>query len=85
MDELMHRSLEMDFEVPVRWLEEKVATTMGNARRSARLLQRDGIDSVYLMTHRWHMRRALYVFKKIGLKFVLYGADRVRNWMYPWN
>jgi hypothetical protein len=23
--------------------------------------------------------------QKIGLKFVLYGADRARNWMYHWN
>jgi uncharacterized SAM-binding protein YcdF (DUF218 family) len=51
MDEVMHRSLETVFGVPVRWLAEKAATTMGNARRSSRLLQRDGIDSVYLMTH----------------------------------
>jgi uncharacterized SAM-binding protein YcdF (DUF218 family) len=64
MDEVMHRSLETDFGVPGRWLAEKAATTMGNARRSSRLLQRDGIDSVYLMTHTWHLPRALYVFKK---------------------
>ena len=41
--ELMRRSLETDFGVPVRWVEEKAGIMIGNARRSVRVLQCDGI------------------------------------------
>ncbi|MBT5812250.1 MAG: YdcF family protein [Rhodospirillaceae bacterium] len=74
--ELMRRSLELDFRIPVRWVEERSTTTMENARRSAEHLRRDGINAVYLVTHTWHLPRALYAFQQTGLQVAPYGADR---------
>ena len=64
---LMARSLQTDFAVPVRWVEPAAMTTWENAQRSAELLRRDGIDTVYVVTHAWHMRRALIAFAQAGL------------------
>jgi uncharacterized SAM-binding protein YcdF (DUF218 family) len=77
--DLMRRSLETDFQIPVRWVEERSTTTMENARESAARLRRDGIDSIYLVTHTWHLPRAAYAFQQAGLQVAPYGADRTRT------
>lgn len=64
---LMARSLGTDFAVPVRWQENTSRTTWENARYSAALLQAEGIRSVFLVTHAWHMRRALIAFRHFGI------------------
>jgi uncharacterized SAM-binding protein YcdF (DUF218 family) len=64
---LMTRSLETDFATPVRWREESSRNTWENARYSAALLQAEGIRSVFLVTHAWHMRRALISFRYFGV------------------
>lgn len=64
---LMARSLETDFATPVRWREESSRDTWENARYSAALLQAEGIRSVFLVTHVWHMRRALIAFRHFGI------------------
>ena len=74
--ELMRRSLETDFQITVRWVEDQSTTTMENARLSAKILRRDGMNSVYLVTHTWHLPRAQYVFEQTGLQVAPYGADR---------
>ena len=65
---LMARSLETDFAVPVRWQEGASLDTWENARDSAAILHAAGISSVYLVTHSWHMRRALIAFRRFGLQ-----------------
>lgn len=65
---LMARSLETDFAVPVRWQEGASRDTWENARDSAAILQAAGIRSVFLVTHSWHMRRALIAFRRFGLQ-----------------
>jgi uncharacterized SAM-binding protein YcdF (DUF218 family) len=64
----MARSLEADFAVPVRWQESTSRDTWENARDSAAILQAAGIRSVFLVTHAWHMRRALIAFRRFGLE-----------------
>jgi uncharacterized SAM-binding protein YcdF (DUF218 family) len=64
---LMARSLVQDFSVPVRWVEPQAADTWQNAELSAAMLKRDGIASVFVVTHPWHMRRALLAFAAAGL------------------
>ena len=64
---LMAQSLAQDFSVPTRWVEDGSASTWANAERSAAILQADGITSVFLVTHAWHMRRALLAFAATGL------------------
>lgn len=65
--DLMAESLKEDFAVPTRWVERDSRTTWENADFSAAILKPDGIRSVYLVTHAWHMRRALIAFAHFGI------------------
>jgi uncharacterized SAM-binding protein YcdF (DUF218 family) len=65
--ELMAQSLAEDFAVPVRWVEPAAATTWENAAFSAKILRPQGIGTVLLVTHAFHMRRALIAFRAAGL------------------
>jgi uncharacterized SAM-binding protein YcdF (DUF218 family) len=64
---LMARSLTEDFAAPPRWVEPLSKTTWENAALSAAILRREGIGTVLLVTHPWHMRRALIAFRAAGL------------------
>jgi uncharacterized SAM-binding protein YcdF (DUF218 family) len=66
----MKDAFERDFSVPVRWTEERSRTTWENALYSAEMLRRDGIAKAILVTHAWHMPRALRVFRDTGLDVV---------------
>jgi uncharacterized SAM-binding protein YcdF (DUF218 family) len=59
--------LTRDFLVPVRWEDERSKNTWENAAFSAPILARHGIRSVYLVTHAWHMRRAIFCFRHFGI------------------
>lgn len=65
--EVMARSLRDDFGINARWQENEALDTWGNAGFSAPLLKRDGITSVYIVTHAWHMPRALLAFAGTGV------------------
>jgi uncharacterized SAM-binding protein YcdF (DUF218 family) len=64
---VMEQSLTDDFQTPPRWVEPKSIDTWENARFSAAILRGEGITSVYVVTHAWHMRRALLAFQGTGL------------------
>lgn len=64
---LMAASLRADFAVETRWIEAESIDTWENARLSAILLHAAGINSVYLVTHPWHMRRSLLAFAHFGI------------------
>ncbi len=64
---IMSRSLKQDFGVDVQWKEERSIDTWENAVYSAAILRKAGIRSVYLVTHAWHMRRAMIAFRAAGL------------------
>ena len=49
---------------PLRWIENRSRDTRENAQRSAELLAPAGIHRVVLVTHGWHMRRALRAFEQ---------------------
>ena len=59
----MKQTLERDFGVPVRWVEDRALSTQSNAEFSSALLLGEGIDSAYLVTHAWHMPRAMIAFE----------------------
>jgi uncharacterized SAM-binding protein YcdF (DUF218 family) len=63
----MEQSLRDDFRTPARWVEARSFDTWENARFSADILRPEGITSVYVVTHAWHMRRALLAFEGTGL------------------
>ncbi|MEA2741355.1 MAG: hypothetical protein QOH05_4662 [Acetobacteraceae bacterium] len=65
--QVMAQSLTDDFRTPPRWIEAKSADTWENARFSADILRAEGITSVYIVTHAWHMRRAVLAFQGTGL------------------
>lgn len=44
--------------------------TQDNARLSARLLQADGITRIVLVSHAWHLRRAMPLFTQQGLEVI---------------
>jgi uncharacterized SAM-binding protein YcdF (DUF218 family) len=64
---VMEQSLTDDFQTPPRWVEPKSIDTWENARFSAAILRGEDITSVYVVTHAWHMRRALLAFQGTGL------------------
>jgi uncharacterized SAM-binding protein YcdF (DUF218 family) len=64
---IMTKSLKQDFGVAVMWKEERSKDTWENAAFSAAMLRNAGIHSVYLVTHAWHMRRAIIAFRAAGL------------------
>jgi uncharacterized SAM-binding protein YcdF (DUF218 family) len=65
--QLMRDSLVADFQVPVRWVEDRSRDTWQNARDSAAILHAAGIDSVYVVTNAWHERRAMMAFAGTGI------------------
>ena len=67
---LMASGLAEDFATPVRWTDQSSADTWENAEQSAALLLPDGVRSVFVVTHAWHMRRALQAFRRVGLEAV---------------
>jgi uncharacterized SAM-binding protein YcdF (DUF218 family) len=67
---MMAASMKNDFDVPVRWFEDKSATTWENAEFSVPMLKAAGITRVYLVTHDWHMRRAIVAFQHFGMDVV---------------
>ena len=68
--QLMARVLRDEFAVPVQWLEVNSKTTAGNARFTAELLSEQNIHRVLLVTHAWHMPRAVDVFVAEGLQVI---------------
>ncbi|MEO7559605.1 MAG: YdcF family protein [Nitrosospira sp.] len=64
----MKAVLEKEFQVPVKWIEEASGTTHENAYKSFAILQRDGITHIALVTHAWHMPRAIREFERAGFK-----------------
>ena len=67
---LMAASLHEDFALPVTWQEQHSIDTWENAADSARILRQAGIGTVYVVTHAWHMRRALMAFRAAGVHAV---------------
>lgn len=68
--QMMAASMPKDFNVPVRWTEDRSATTWENAEFSVPMLKAAGITRVYLVTHAWHMRRAIVAFQHFGMDVV---------------
>lgn len=57
-------------------IEGKSRNTLENARFSAALLQKKGLKPPYvLVTSAFHMRRAVMIFKKVGVDVVPYPGD----------
>jgi uncharacterized SAM-binding protein YcdF (DUF218 family) len=53
-----------EFGRPLRWIEEESRDTRENAGRTLPLMRRDGITEVIVVTHGWHMPRAMRAFSE---------------------
>ena len=67
---LMRATLEKEFNVPVRWVEDRSRNTHENAQLSAAILKRDGVKRVVLVMHGFDIRRARAEFVAAGLEVV---------------
>jgi uncharacterized SAM-binding protein YcdF (DUF218 family) len=68
---VLARTLNDDFGIAVRWLEDKSMTTAENALFSASILKAAGIKKIVLVTQAYHMRRSVLVFEAQGLEVVM--------------
>lgn len=66
--ELMDQTLKSSFNSLARWTEQSSRNTFENAICSKFILDGQGIQRVFLVTHAVHMPRARYVFEKAGLQ-----------------
>ena len=68
--ESMREALEKDFGVKVRWVEAASRDTAENASLSAPLLKAADITRIALVSHGWHLPRAIPLFEKQGLEVI---------------
>jgi len=61
--EVAERIAARDFGVPLKWIEDQSRDTRENALRTVALLRRAGVTRAILVTHGWHMPRALRDFE----------------------
>ncbi len=66
----MKQVLEQEFKTPVQWAEGESDNTQENARRTRTLLESAGISRIYLVTHAWHMPRAVQAFQAAGFQVI---------------
>ncbi|MGB0360376.1 MAG: YdcF family protein, partial [Endozoicomonas sp.] len=67
--EVMAQSLSEDFGIEPKWLEDQSINTWENALYSRQILPND-ITSVIVVTHGWHMARAVYSYEKLGFHVI---------------
>lgn len=65
---VMAQELQMFYQVPTTWLEEKAKTTKENAIYSHKILEERGIERIVLVTNQWHMQRAKMLFEQQGFE-----------------
>lgn len=62
--EIAARIAEREFGRPLKWTETQSRDTHENAMRTVPLLKEQGIERIVLVTHGFHMRRALAAFER---------------------
>lgn len=65
--ELMAASLAADFGTPARWVEPRARDTRDNAGLAAAMLRAEGIGAAFVVSHGWHLPRAIGAFARAGL------------------
>jgi len=65
--DIMAENLQENWNIPVRWREGRSRNTWENAEYSAEILRAAGVSRVYLVSHSWHLRRAIAAFARFGI------------------
>lgn len=68
--EAMRLTLQRDFGTDAVWVEDESRSTLVNAQLSAKQLHAAGVRKFYLVTHAWHMPRAMTAFEGLGVEAV---------------
>jgi uncharacterized SAM-binding protein YcdF (DUF218 family) len=68
--QVMRQSAESDFGGIIQWIEERSVDTLSSARLSATLLNEQGIKRIALVSHAWHLPRAVLNFEAVGLTVI---------------
>jgi len=63
----MRNTIEHEFKEVVHWTENRSRDTSENAQYSAALLKQEGITHIALVSHVWHLPRAVAYFEREGL------------------
>jgi uncharacterized SAM-binding protein YcdF (DUF218 family) len=85
--EIAQRVAERDFRLPLRWIESSSRDTRENAIYSVRLLRAEGVRHIVLVTHVWHMPRALRAFEQAagdGLRITAAATGYIVNTGRRW-
>lgn len=69
----------LDWGVHAHWIEPRALTTYDNARYAWDMLAPEGIDRVALVSHGWHLPRAVAIFERVGFQVVPAPTLVVRN------
>lgn len=72
---IMQHILQSEYGISPRWVEDTALTTWDNARLSAPLLRHDGVRRIVLVTHAWHLRRAVPLFEAQGFSVIPAGIQ----------
>lgn len=87
--EIAARIAEREFGQPIRWLEDRSRDTTENALLSVPLLGQQQVQRIVLVTHDFHMRRALRAFERAsqreGLRLQLVAAPVGLVPVYEWD
>lgn len=68
--ELMQQTLQDAFKAQAKWLEKHSHNTWENALYTQRILSVEGINTIFLLTHAWHMPRAKMSFEATGMEVI---------------
>ena len=68
--EAMKEAIERDFYGKVQWVERESRDTRENALYSARLLRGANVTRIALVSHAWHLQRAIAHFRAQGLEVI---------------
>ena len=81
----MKNCLIEDFKVNVTWQEDRSLNTWENAKYTKELLAENSIKTILLVTHAYHMPRAIRCFKKMNFSVIAAPTAFFSStpWFYP--
>ena len=72
---IMQHVLQSEYGIRARWVEDAALTTWDNARLSATQLRQAKAQRIVLVSHAWHLRRAMPLFEAQGLRVIPAGIQ----------